>query len=126
MRLFKSDVIIFLCRSFVARRQRAGRPADESCEQHEQLEPGDSGEPAGEPAASLAASPTIGAGVNDDDTSIHPNGHFYRGGKARGRGHPPASGADQPRERGGGRRLCAQEKAASLQNDLYQLPVGGA
>ena len=117
MLLFKSNIIICLCRSFVARRQRAGRPADESCEQHEQLEPGDSGEP----AVSPAVSPAIGAGVNDDDdnTSVHSNGYLYRGGKTRRRGHPLKSGTNQPRKRSGGRWLCAQEKATSLQNDFY-------
>jgi len=95
---FTNDIIVFLRRSVVARRERAGRPADESCEQHEQLEPGDSGEPAGEPTTSPAASPAIGAGINNDNASDHSNGHLHGGSEARGRGRPSASGANQPRE----------------------------
>jgi len=114
-----------LCRSFVARRQRAGRPADESCKQYEQLESGNSGEPAGEPAISPATSPAIDACVNNDYASIHPNGHLRRG-EVRRRWCPSTSGTDQPRERGRGRRFRAQEKTASLQNDLYQFSAGGA
>lgn len=118
-------VIFILCRSFVARRQRAGRPADESCKQHEQFESDNSSEPAGEPAISPAISPAIDAFVNDY-ASIRSNGHLHRRGEIRRRGCPPKSGTDQPRERGRGGRFRAQEKTAPLQNDLYQLPAGGA
>lgn len=66
------------------RRGRASCPADKPREQHEQLEPGESGEPTtGEPASSPATA------TYHDNTSIGSNGNLYGRGESRGREQPP-------------------------------------